>query len=103
MDAQISKSWATEEYQNNQQVDLAANIEVVQVDLDWQHKGELFIARCAHDTSCHQGSDATYRWAHDQRVDLTMDTIPQVIYECETHTASQAGKASVVRRTIAEK
>ncbi|GAB0207556.1 hypothetical protein GRJ2_003221300 [Grus japonensis] len=50
VDAHIPKSWATEEHQNNQQVDQAAKIEVAQVDLDWQHKGELFIARWAHDT-----------------------------------------------------
>ncbi|GAB0185445.1 macrophage immunometabolism regulator [Grus japonensis] len=48
-----------------QQVDQAAEIEVAQVDLDQQHKGELFIAHWAHDTSGHQGRNATYRWAHD--------------------------------------
>ncbi|GAB0208306.1 hypothetical protein GRJ2_003296300 [Grus japonensis] len=45
VDAHIPKSWATEEHQNNQQVDQAAKIEVAQVDLDWQRKGELFIAQ----------------------------------------------------------
>jgi len=45
VDAHIPKSRATEEHQNNRQVDEAAKIEVAQVDLDWQHKGELFIAR----------------------------------------------------------
>ncbi|GAB0207599.1 ribonuclease H-like [Grus japonensis] len=44
VDAHVPKSRATEEHQNNQQVDQAAKIEVAQVDLDWQHKGELFIA-----------------------------------------------------------
>ncbi|KAK4807025.1 hypothetical protein QYF61_000354 [Mycteria americana] len=53
VDAHIPKSWATEERQNNQQVDQAAKIEEAQVDLDWQHKGELFIAQWAHDTSGH--------------------------------------------------
>ncbi|GAB0203728.1 hypothetical protein GRJ2_002838400 [Grus japonensis] len=51
VDAHIPKSQATE------QVDQAAKIEGAQVDLDWQHKGELFIARWAHDTSGHQGRD----------------------------------------------
>ncbi|KAK4806833.1 hypothetical protein QYF61_005629 [Mycteria americana] len=87
VDAHVPKSQATEEHQNNQQVDQAAKIEVAQVDLDWQHKGELFIARWAHDTSGHQGRDATYRWACDGGVDLTMDTIAQVIHECETCAA----------------
>ncbi|KAK4830667.1 hypothetical protein QYF61_012767 [Mycteria americana] len=84
VDAHVPKSRATEEHQNNQQVDQAAQIEVAQVDLDWQDKGELFIAWWAHDTSGHQGRDATYRWACDRGVDLTMDTIAQVIHECET-------------------
>jgi len=43
MDAHIAKSRATEEHQNNQQVDQAAKIEVAQVD--WQSKGEFFIAQ----------------------------------------------------------
>ncbi|KAK4811067.1 hypothetical protein QYF61_016353 [Mycteria americana] len=77
VDAHVPKSRATEEHQNNQQVDQAAKIEVAQVDLDWQHKGELFIAWWAHDTSGHQGRDATYRWAHDRGVNWTMDTIAQ--------------------------
>ncbi|GAB0209237.1 hypothetical protein GRJ2_003389400 [Grus japonensis] len=44
VDAPIPKSQDTEEHQNNHQVDQAAKIQVAQVDLDWQHKGELFIA-----------------------------------------------------------
>ncbi|GAB0208289.1 hypothetical protein GRJ2_003294600 [Grus japonensis] len=44
IDAHVPKSRATEEHQNNQQVDQAAKIEVAQVDLDWQHKGELFMS-----------------------------------------------------------
>ncbi|GAB0176571.1 hypothetical protein GRJ2_000122300 [Grus japonensis] len=91
-DAQVPKSRATEEHQNNQQMDQAAKIEVVQVDLDWQHKGELFIACWAHDTSGHQGRDAAYRWACDQGVDLTVETIAQVIQECETCTAIKQAK-----------
>ncbi|GAB0190980.1 hypothetical protein GRJ2_001563300 [Grus japonensis] len=92
VDAHVPKSRATEEHQNNQQVDQAAKIEMAQVDLDWQHKGELFIARWAHDTSGHQERDATYRWACDQGVDLTMDAISQVIHECETCTAIKQAK-----------
>ncbi|KAK4807085.1 hypothetical protein QYF61_018426 [Mycteria americana] len=92
VDAHVPKSRATEEHQNNQQVDQAAKMEVAQVGLDWQHKGELFIARWAHDTSGHQGRDATYRWAHDQGVDLTMDTVAQVIHERETCPAIKQAK-----------
>ncbi|KAK4825921.1 hypothetical protein QYF61_003416 [Mycteria americana] len=101
IDAHIPQSHATEEHQNNQQVDQAAKIEVAQMDLDWQHKGELFIALWAHDTSGHQGRDglaikidglATYRWACNQGVDLTMATIAQVIHECETCTAIKQAK-----------
>jgi len=34
VDARAHKSWATEEHQNNQQVDEAAKIKVAHVDLD---------------------------------------------------------------------
>ncbi|GAB0207771.1 hypothetical protein GRJ2_003242800 [Grus japonensis] len=83
VDAHVPKSRATEEHQNNEQVDKAAKIEVAQVDLDWERKGELFVARWAHETSGHLGRDATYRWACDQGVDLTMEAITQVTHECE--------------------
>ena len=65
VDTHVPKSQATEEHQNNQQADQAAKIKVSQVDLDWQHKGEQFMAHWAHDSSGHQGRDATYRWACD--------------------------------------
>jgi len=84
VDAHVPKSRATEEQQNNHQVDQAAKIEVAQIDLDWQNKGELFLARGAHETSGHQGRDATYKWARDQGVDLTLDAVAQVIRDCET-------------------
>ena len=32
----------------------------------------------------HQGRDATFKWARDRGVDLTMDAIAQVIHDCET-------------------
>ncbi|KAK4806899.1 hypothetical protein QYF61_012620 [Mycteria americana] len=95
VDAHVPRSQATGEHQKNQQVDQAAKTEVAQVDLDWQHKGELFIAWWASgpgDTSGHQGRDATYRWACDRGVDLTMDTIAQVIHECETCAAIKQAK-----------
>ncbi|GAB0207417.1 mitochondrial enolase superfamily member 1 [Grus japonensis] len=38
VDAHIPKSRATEEHQNNEQVDEAAKSEVAQVDLDWERK-----------------------------------------------------------------
>ena len=44
VDAHVPKSRATEEQQNNHQVDRAAKPEVAKVDLDWQKKGELFLA-----------------------------------------------------------
>ncbi len=84
VDAHMPKSRATEEQKNNHHVDQAAKIEVAQIDLDWQNKGELFLARWAHETSGHQGRDATYKWARDRGVDLTMDAIAQVIHDCET-------------------
>ncbi|XP_071889075.1 uncharacterized protein [Anas platyrhynchos] len=61
VDARMPKSCATEEHRNNEEVDRASKIEVAQVDLDWERKGELFVARWAHETSGHLGRDATYR------------------------------------------
>ncbi|RMC08867.1 hypothetical protein DUI87_13861 [Hirundo rustica rustica] len=84
VDAHFPKSRANEEHRNNEQVDWAAKIEVSKIDLDWEHKGELFLARWAHDASGHQGRDATYKWARDRGMDLTMDSISQVIHDCET-------------------
>jgi len=43
-DAHITRSHATKQHQNNQQVDRSTGVEIAQVDLDWQHKGELFLA-----------------------------------------------------------
>ncbi|KAJ7411096.1 hypothetical protein BTVI_51222 [Pitangus sulphuratus] len=68
-------------------VDKAAKIGIAQVDIDWEQKGELFIDQWTHETSGHVGRDATYRWARDQGVDLTMEAITQVIHECETCAA----------------
>ncbi|RMC03908.1 hypothetical protein DUI87_19245 [Hirundo rustica rustica] len=92
VDAHVPKSRANEEHQNNEQVDQAAKIEVSKIDLDWQHKGELFLARWPHDASGHQGRDATYKWAQDRGVDLTMDSISQVIHDCETCAAIKQAK-----------
>lgn len=61
----MTKSETSEEYQNNGHVDQAAKTEVAQIDLDCQHKGELFPAWCVHDTPGHQGGDASYRWVCD--------------------------------------
>ncbi|RMC20272.1 hypothetical protein DUI87_01118 [Hirundo rustica rustica] len=92
VDAHVPKSRANEEHRNNEQVDQAAKIEVSKIDLDWQHKGELFLARWAHDASGHQGRDATYKWARDRGVDLTMDSISQGIHDCETCAAIKQAK-----------
>ncbi|RMB93525.1 hypothetical protein DUI87_30223 [Hirundo rustica rustica] len=92
VDAHVPKSQANEEHRNNEHVDQAAKIEVSKIDLDWQHKGELFLARWAHDASGHQGRDATYKWAQDRGVDLTMDSISQVIHDCETCAAIKQAK-----------
>lgn len=47
--------------------DEEAKIRIAQVDLDWEQKRELFIARWARERSGHLGRDATYRWACDWR------------------------------------
>lgn len=50
VDSHVHKSCAAEEHQNNQQIDQASRIEVVQIDLDWQHKEEIFLAQWAQNT-----------------------------------------------------
>ncbi|KAJ7424341.1 hypothetical protein BTVI_06853 [Pitangus sulphuratus] len=50
VDAHVPKIRANEEHHNNKQADRAAQVKVSQLDLDWQHKGELFLTRWAHDT-----------------------------------------------------
>jgi len=49
-DAHTPKSRATEEHGYNEQADKAAKTEVAQVDLNWERKGELFLARWGHKT-----------------------------------------------------
>ncbi|KAJ7405147.1 hypothetical protein BTVI_70009 [Pitangus sulphuratus] len=39
-----------------------------------------------------QGRDATYRWARDRGVDLTMDSVSQVIHDSETCAAIKQAK-----------
>lgn len=92
VDAHVPKSHAAGEHHNNGQVHQAAKIKLSQLDVDWQHKRELFLAWWAHDASDHQGRDATYRWACDCGVDLTMDITCQVVYYCETGATIQQAK-----------
>ncbi|KAF4804519.1 hypothetical protein TURU_007145 [Turdus rufiventris] len=92
VDAHVPKSRANEDHRHNKQVDQASKIEVSRIDLDWQHKGELFLARWAHDVSGHQGRDATYKCAQDRGVNLTMDSISQVIHDCDTCAAIKQAK-----------
>ena len=61
------------------QVDQAARFEVIQIDLDWQNKVELFLSRWANETSGHQGRGMAYKFGGDRGVNLTMDAIAQVI------------------------
>lgn len=87
VDTHVHKSWATEEQQNNHQVDQAGRIKVAQIDFYWQHKCELFLAQWAHEILGHHGRDATYKWARDQGVDISMDII-----DCDTCTTVKQAK-----------
>lgn len=68
-DAHILKSWATEEYCNNEQVGQAAKVKLSQVNYFWL--GGQPVTPCVIWKEMQH-----YRWAHDCGVDLTMDTIP---------------------------
>ncbi|RMC19527.1 hypothetical protein DUI87_03084 [Hirundo rustica rustica] len=78
VDAHVSKSQANEEHHNNEQVDKAAKVKVS------------------------QGRDATYRWARDRGVDLTLDNISQVIHNCETCAAIKQAQAVMKREDMEE-
>jgi len=45
VEAYVPKSHATEQYQNNEQVDEAVKIEVALVNQDWKCKHDLFVVR----------------------------------------------------------
>ncbi|KAF4803562.1 hypothetical protein TURU_014995 [Turdus rufiventris] len=92
VNAHVPKSRANEEHRYKKQVDQASKIEVSQIDLDWQHKGELLLTPWAHDASSHQGRDVKYKLARDRGVDLTMDSISQVIHDCDTCSAIKQAK-----------
>lgn len=62
-DACMPQSRTAKEHQNNEQVDKAVKIEVVQVD--WESQGEPFVGQWAYETLGHLGRDATHRWACD--------------------------------------
>ncbi|GAB0209276.1 hypothetical protein GRJ2_003393300 [Grus japonensis] len=62
VDAHVPKSRATEEHQNNQQVDQAAKIEVAQVDLDWQQRIES-------DNGTHFWNNLIDTWAKEHGIE----------------------------------
>lgn len=69
-DAHIPKSWATEEYCNNEQVDQAAKVKLPQVN---------YFCLGRPMTPCVIWKEMQhYRWARDCGVDLTMDTISRL-------------------------
>ncbi|RMC03326.1 hypothetical protein DUI87_20522 [Hirundo rustica rustica] len=66
---------------------------------NWQHRGKpIWAAEIWQDMATRvekltvKGRDATYRWARDRGVDLTMDNISQVIHNCETCAAIKQAK-----------
>lgn len=61
VDADVPKSCATKEHQDNEQIDEAGKTEVVQIELVWEHKTELVIAHWAHEILGHLGRDEMYR------------------------------------------
>ncbi|RMC12135.1 hypothetical protein DUI87_11270 [Hirundo rustica rustica] len=70
VDAHVPKSRANEEHRNNEQLDGPMMPQITRVP----------------------GRDATYKWAQDRGVDLTMDSISPVIHDCETCAAIKQAK-----------
>ncbi|KAJ7412070.1 hypothetical protein BTVI_47681 [Pitangus sulphuratus] len=90
VDAHVPKSWATEEHCNNRHVDQSAKIKVSQVDLDSQHKWELFLAWLTHDTL----QVIREQMQHTDGLMMEGWTLPrtQVTHNCETCTAIKQAK-----------
>lgn len=59
-DAHVPKSQVNKEHWNNELADQVPPVKTSQADLDWQHKGQLFLSPWA---SGHQGRDFTSQWA----------------------------------------
>lgn len=51
-----------------------------------------YFSLVGHVTLGHQGRGATYRWIQDHELDLNMDTIAEVIHECETYAVIRQTK-----------
>lgn len=88
---------------NNKQVDQATRTEVAQVDLDWEHKGELLVTLWAHETLGQLERHKTYRWTHDQGMDLTVKVTTLVTHEDETchNQVIHMNKVSLEQRVVA--
>lgn len=73
------------------------------MNLDWESKGELFVAWWTRETLAHLGRGATYRWACDWGLDLTIKAITQVIHEYETccDQVSHTTEVSLEQRVVA--
>lgn len=82
--AYLPMRWATEERQNNQQVDRAARIEVAWVGVGWQHQVNYF---WLSGPMTPQGieENAACRWARGRGMDLTLDATTQATHEREKH------------------
>ncbi|KAK4806211.1 hypothetical protein QYF61_001134 [Mycteria americana] len=87
VDAHMRKNCATKEHQNNEQNLSGLGGSGLGV------KGELFIAQWARETSGHLGRDATYRWAHDRGMDLTIEAITQSTWNSGWWLGYQDGEA----------
>ncbi|RMB96504.1 hypothetical protein DUI87_27037 [Hirundo rustica rustica] len=92
VDAHVPKSRANEEHRNNEQVDQAAKIEVSKIDLDWQHKGELFLARWAHDASAIRAEMPPTSGPETEGWIEPWTVFSQVIHDCETCAAIKQAK-----------
>ncbi|RMC04311.1 hypothetical protein DUI87_19130 [Hirundo rustica rustica] len=64
---------------------------ILEIITNWP-EGENFGLTDEEQRAGHQGRDATYKWARDRGVDLTMDSISQVIHDSETCAAIKQAK-----------
>ncbi|TRZ19944.1 hypothetical protein HGM15179_007093 [Zosterops borbonicus] len=89
-DAHMPKSRVQKEHCNNEHTDQDPPAKVSQVDVDWQHKGELFLAQWAHDASAQ-----TLGLAGAQTTQLLVEPpwMPAVLWDRVTLTCQGLGTA----------
>ncbi|KAK4819971.1 hypothetical protein QYF61_016125 [Mycteria americana] len=99
VDAHVHKGQATEEHQNNQQVDQAVKTGVAQVDLDWQHKGKRYVLTMVEVTT---GWLETYPVLHATTRNTILGLEKQVLWRYGTPERIESDNGTCFRNNLIE-